>query len=872
MLWHQYSPNEIFESLSVDSSTGLSESEVHERLNRDGQNKLPEGKRVLWWQLFLRQFKSPLIYILIIAAVITALLQHWVDTIVISLAVFVNAGIGFYQEFHASNIFKELQRIVAVRARVLRQGKIHEIDSKNLVVGDIVLFSAGVKVPADVRLFQVHNLWVNEALLTGESGEVEKSIDPISDEKAPLGDRKNMVFMGTIIGQGEGSGIVVSTGAQTEIGKITKLTQQAGGEHTPLQDRIGRLGKVLTLFVGVSAVIIFILGTLQDRPIAETFTVAVAVAVAGIPEGLPAALSVVLAVGTQRILRKKGLVKKLVAAETLGSTNVICTDKTGTLTEGKMKLKKLVVEDARKERALLALAFANEAIIDDREGKRILRGEATDRAKLQAYLEAGGNFAESIDKFPRLGLLPFDSDRGFMASFHASEGRDDSMEVFVTGSPEVVLGRAAFVGQEQKDSIQAQYEDLADQGYRMIAMAWAALPVSKEGLEDASNDELDALVKNLEFGGLAALRDPIRKDVREAVKTTREAGVRVVMVTGDHGLTAKSIGKELGFSIAPEAAINGKELDDLSDSELAKRISGIEIFSRVNPRHKMRIINAWQARGQAVAMTGDGVNDAPALKAADIGISLGSGTDVTKEAADLVLLNNSFSTITASIRQGRIAFDNIRKVTVFLLAGSFTELILVLSSLVLRVPLPLTAVQILWTNLVEDTLPNVALAFEPGEKDVMKRSPISRKDRILDTESKTIIFIVGIFTDIMLLGLFLLLYYFSDLPIEYIRTFIFAALGLDTFFYIYSIRSLRKPIYSYNPLGNPYLVLATLVGVGVMCAAIYLPALNALLGTVPLSIQAWGVILVLGIVEIVGVEIAKLFFLRKNGSIKYKHG
>lgn len=883
MNWYQRDIKKILDELHVEPKRGLAESEVRERLGRDGPNQLPEGRRIKWWQIFLRQFTSPLVYILVIAALITALLGEWVDTAVIVLAVIVNTGIGFYQEFHADNIFKELVRIVTVSARVLRNGEIHDIDSKDLVCGDIIHLSAGVKVPADARLITARNLEVNEALLTGESSAVKKSVSLIKSEAA-LGDRKNMVFTGTTVEQGEGVAVVVATGADTEIGKIAELTQQAGDEATPLQKRIGRLGKILTIFIGISAIIIFVGGILQERNIGETFVVAVAVAVAGIPEGLPAALSVVLAISTQRILRKKGLVKNLIASETLGSTSVICTDKTGTLTEGKMKLKKLLVEENVHSKALLALAFANEAVIENIEGKQastpnklggggqVVRGEATDQAKMEAFLESGGDINAKLEEFPRLVLLPFDSERAYLASFHSQKNKKDSVNIFVSGAPETLLKRAKhFVGpdgtrlltKEKEVQIHKFYEKFAKQGYRVIAVAWRELALkkdSKESFSEASNEKLDSFVKDLTFGGLAAIRDPIREDVREAMVVTRQAGIRVVMVTGDHKFTARAIGKDLGFSTSIEATISGLELDAISESELKKRIANIEIFARVNPKHKMRIIDAWQARGEAVAMTGDGVNDAPALKSADIGVSLGSGTDVTKEVADLVLLDNSFSTIISAIRQGRIAFDNIRKVVVFLLSGSFTELIIILSSLILHVPLPITAAQILWVNLVEDGPPNFALAFESGEEGIMRRKPVGPKEQILNSEAKILIFIVGIITDLMLVGIFFLLYYYSSWSIEHIRTFIFATLGTDALFYVFALKSLSKPIWQTNPFNNRYLVGAVGIGFLMVLAGVYLPVLNQLLRTVPLSLTEILIVIGLGFVEIILIEFVKLLY------------
>jgi P-type Ca2+ transporter type 2C len=877
-MWHSELAADIAVKLKSNVKDGLLQNEARSRLRVYGNNILPKGRKSTWLTFLLRQLRSPLVYILIIGAVLTAWLHEWVDMSVILLAVIVNIAVGFWQEYKSNNILESLQKIIRTHAVVRREGEVREIDSSDIVPGDVILLSAGKTVVADARLILAEHLQIDEALLTGESSPVGKSTEIIEESNPAIGDRYNMVHMGTIVASGSGEALVVGTGAQTEIGKIALLTADTEDEPTPLQLRMGKLGTVLAWIIGVATLVIFAVGILEGLRFDEIFTTAIAVAVAAIPEGLPAAISIILAVSAQRILKRKGVVKRLVAAEALGSASVVCTDKTGTLTEGKMRIKELLLE-GDSESALHALALANEGFIESTEGDLLVRGETTDQAKLQYFIDEGGNYDNLKDTYPRVSLLSFNPANQYIASLHLTPSHRDYL-VFATGSPESILERSTAVGtssshtpisHEKRIALTEQYQKYAAEGFRMIALAERILPREYgSGESDLNNKTVrEDLVNQLVFIGFAAIRDPIRSDVRASIQTAREAGIRVIMLTGDHLLTARTIGSDLGFDSSDSAVLEGKAVDDMSDMDLAKVLEQIDIYARVNPEHKIRIVTALQSAGEVVAMTGDGVNDAPALKSADVGVALDSGTDVAKEASDLILLNNSFTIIISAIQQGRIAFDNIRKVTVFLLIQSFTELILILSALILRVPLPLTAVMILYTNLIEDSFPNIALSFEPGEKDVMKRQPMKKDSRILDTESRFIVFAIGIFADIILVGLFLFLYFFhlDVLGIDFIRTVIFVSLGIDSFFYIYSIKSLRMPIWRYNPFSNHYLSIATILGVGALLAAVYIPALNPILGTVPLTLPFWLLIIGLSIVKMAMVEVAKWWFgYRKNPS------
>ena len=891
MFWYQKTLDSVLSELGSDKLEGISQKKATDRVSKYGKNVLPRGKKVTWLQFLLRQFKSPLVYILLIAAGLTtwiALLPEsadvlsgeggdenkWVDTIVIMMAITVNVAVGFWQEFRSNNILEKLNEVVRTDAFVVRDGEMHEINAELLVPGDVVLLRAGSKIPADARIIEAKNLEIDESILTGESSPVGKRPIELKGDM-PIGDRDNMVHMGTLVARGEGKAIVVATGAESAFGKIALLTQTAEEEPTPLQIRMGKLGSLLAILMGIASVLIFVVGVLQEKDIVEMVTTAVAVAVAAIPEGLPAGISIILAVSAQKILRRKGVVKKLVAAEALGSASVICTDKTGTLTKGKMTLKKLVTEGDKKH-AERILALANEAIIEDIEGEKIVRGETTDQAKLQYFLDNGGDLETEHKNYPRISILTFNPVLKYLASLHKDQN-SNGYKLYVNGAPEVLLklstsyiaegGKVKTLTSDIRKKLNKEYEVLAGEGYRVLGIAERNFDKLNGGentdLEDSETRE--NLTKELTFVGYAGIRDPIRPDVPAAIKEAREAGIRAIMMTGDHILTARAIGGDLGFSKEKGKIFEGKVIEGKSNEELQDLVKTAEIFARVNPEHKMRVVAALQKNGEVVAMTGDGINDAPALKSADIGVAVGSGTDIAKAASDLILLNDSFSIIVEAVRQGRIAFDNIRKVTVFLLAGSFSEIIIIMVPLMMGLEyLPLTAVLLLWTNLVEDSLPNIALSFEPGEKDVMKKPPIKKTEPVLDKESKIIVFAIGLITDFILLGIFLYFYYADTLSVQHLQTLIFAGLGLDTFFYIYSIKNLKASIFSYNIFSNKYLTGATIIGVGLMLIAIYVPGLNRLLETVPLVWNDWAIIVSLGLVKLLGIEIVKWWFIHRD--------
>ncbi len=853
MNWYRLDADDVLHQLG-SSMEGLSNAQVKERILKYGPNQLPQAGKFAAWKFLWGQVKSPLVFILLLAGFITMAIGEYVDMSIIFMSVAVNIGIGFYQEYSSNKILEKLSRMIRVQAYAKRAGYIKVLDADELVPGDIISLKAGMKVPADARVLYVKEFAVNEALLTGESNPVEKLLPPLSVDMV-IGDQKNMVFTGTTVDRGEALAVVTATAKETELGKIADLTQKAEEEKTPLQERLEGLGRMITIIVSIAAILIVIVGVLEKMDFVEIFVTSVAVAVAAIPEGLPAALAVILAVSSQKISRSGGLVKKLIAAESLGSTSIICADKTGTLTEGKMQVEK-VLPIGDKEKLLTGLALANEAII---ESDATIQGESTDQAKMHAFFAADLSLEKVLAAMPRLAMIPFDSVNKYIGSFHKIS--DSKIALFVSGAPELFI---ETLGEDKKVSAKKEYEGLALQGYRMIGVGYREFDANPETVKDLKQEDLKKYVTEMEYLGLAAIRDPIRQDVKEIMNEVRKAGLKVVMITGDHKLTAMAIGKELGILIGDHRVMEGQELNNLSDDQLRERVRDIDIFARVDPVHKLRVVRAWKELGESVAATGDGINDAPALKTADVGIAVASGTDVTKEAADLVLMNDGFVTIIEAIRQGRAAFHNIKKVVIFLLSNSFTELILVLGALILRVPLPITAVQILWTNLVEDGLPNFALAFEPPEERVMRQKPISRKTPLLDSEGKFLSFPLGIATDLILFFIYFELLEQSHLSIEYIRTFIFAALGTDSLFYIFGLRSLDHSVFRINPFQNKYLIGAILLGLVMMTAAVYLPFFNRILETEPLSAMHALYIVGLGVYKLLLVEGVKWFYNRRK--------
>jgi len=858
IFWHNLSPEEIVKTLKSDIRKGLDEKEIPVRQREFGKNKLPEEKPLSRLEIFLEQFRSPLIYILVVAGLVTSLLKEWADTIVIFGAVFLNTTVGFLQENKASKTLRELKKAIKYRARVLRNESFKVVNSEELVPGDIISLRAGDKVPADGRILECQDFKINEMALTGEWLPAKKIVDVLPLE-TPLADRDNMVYMGTVIENGRAKAIVTETGIQTEIGKVAVMLKETPEEKTPYQKKLANFSRMVGIVIAFISFIIFIEGMIEVTELElrerfrEMFTTSVAVAVAAIPEGLPVAMTVILALGMQRILKKKGLVRKLASTETLGSTSVICTDKTATLTEGKMRAAEII---GNKFLTLKAAFLTSEAFIENPEAPKEewrIRGRPTEVALFKAGLEV--KIDKKTLKAKKILELPFNPINKFAAAiFQEKEGKF----LYICGAPERILEYCALTKKE-RETLEKKLEGLTKKRLRVVASAQRKLKKREEA------SPLKDIINNLSFSGFITLKDPVRKEVKEAMKICRQAGMKVIIVTGDHKLTAKAVAEELGFKIKEKNILMGADLDKLTDKELDKALEKIKIFARVEPRHKMRIIEAWQKKGEVVAMTGDGINDAPALKKADIGVALGSGTDVAKEASDLILLNDSFSIIVAAVEEGRAILDNIRKVITYLLSDSFTEVLLIGISILAGMPLPITAVQILWVNLIEDGLPDTALAFEPKEKDLMKRRPGGQEIPLLTKEMKALIFIIGLIDDFILLGLFFWLFNkFGPDKINYIRTMVLSALALDTFYVALACKSLRRNLWHINPLSNKFLNLAIIFGILMLLLAVYNPFLQNLLKTVPLGVSDWKILIFLSIIEIILIESTKYYFISKK--------
>jgi len=878
--WHNLSDKEIVKTLRTDVNKGLDEKEIIAYQKEFGKNKLPEEKPLSTLKIFLEQFQSPLIYILVVAGFITLVLKQFTDSLVIWGAVFLNVIVGFIQENKSSKTLKELKKTVKHETKTLRRGVLRVIDSLELVPGDIILLSPGDKVPADARIVESNELKINEIALTGEWLSAQKQTD-ILPKETPLADRNNMIYTGTVVEDGKAKAVVVETGSQTEIGKIALFIKESKEEKTPYQKKLANFSKTVGIFITIISIGIFFEGVISGGNPLEMFITAIAVAVAAIPEGLPVAMTVILALGMRKILKKGGLVRKLSSTETLGSTTIICTDKTATLTEGTMMVARVITptqilnKNSLGQDEALALkiaSFCSEAFIENPDYPRekwILRGRPTDKALLRAGIERGLiKFGELEPK--KISELPFSTINKFIATLFRE---NKTTLLYVSGAPERIIERCQFVtagGRKMKltperlSSLENKLKKLTGAGLRVVASAYKQVSIQQSEIQN-----LEKEANGLVFAGFITLKDPVRKEVKDAIKTCRQAGLRPIIVTGDHKLTAQSVAKDIGFKINKENILEGKELDALSDRDFEKILDKIKIYARVEPKHKTRIVEAWQERGEVVAMTGDGINDAPALKRADIGVALGSGTEVAKETADLILLNDSFSIIIKAIQEGRAIVDNIRKVIVYLLSDSFTEVVLITGSMLIawltKQPwvLPITAAQILWLNLIEDGLPDIALAFEPEERDLMKLKPAGHKIPLLTREMKTIIFIIGIITDLMLLGLlFWLLGKTND--IAHIRTMIFATLSVDSLFYVFSCKSLRRNLWEINPFSNKFLVVAFVVGILMLVSAIYVPFLQSLLKTVPLAFQDWLVVGTLGFIEIVLIEATKWYFIARH--------
>lgn len=849
---------EVGDIWQTDLRTGLSEIEAERRINVFGPNIIEKRSQAPGFLILFNQFKSPLILILLFAGLVTFFIAHYRDALFIFAAVIANAALGFYQEYKAEKALAELKTYLKQRARVVRGGVEREIDAANLVPGDIIHLTQGDRIPADGRLVFINDLQVDEAILTGESLPVSKSVEPVNSGAA-VGDQSSMVFAGTLVIQGLGTAVVCRTDFSTELGKIAALVAESRREETPLQTAIKRFGIKAGIWLGLLTLIIFGLGVTLGYSRVEMFLISVAIAVSAVPEGLPVAMTVILAIGVQRMARRKGVIRKLIAAETLGSTTVILTDKTGTLTMAKMELSKILPVVGGEEENLLELALINtNALVENpndppsewRVHGRILETTLVKSAALRSI---------SVEKVKKktsiLNSLPFNAINKFSASL-IHEG-EKHLLVFL-GAPDIFVRHSTLDDTEQKNALK-EIGSLAGSGELVMGVATKEM---KKKEDFAFSQDLE--LTSLSFQGLITLRDPIRPSVKEAIRSVEASGVRVVIVTGDHRGTAEAVAKEVGIRLEEGGVLDSAELQTLPDNDLKKRLPFLRVISRVSPFDKMRIVKAFQETGEVVAMTGDGVNDAPSIKQADVGIAMGSGTEVARDVADLVLLNDDFETIAAAVEEGRQIMNNIRKVIVYLLSSVADELLLIGGALLTGLVLPLNALQILWVNLFSDSFPAVAFAFEK-DIDGLTHRPRSMKAGLFDPLMRFLILFIGLSTSALLFILYGLLLQ-AGFPEDLVRTFIFASFGSYTLFLAFSVRSLEKSIFQYPVFSNRYLVAGVGAGMALMGAAIYIPFLQSLLGTVALPL-VWilGVLLVGGL-NILAIECGKEVFRRKKST------
>ena len=880
-LWHALERAEV-ESYLETSEYGLSQAEAEHRLERYGPNQLEEEPPASALEVLLRQFKSPLIYILLIAAAVTLVLGEYVDAGVIGAVLLLNAVIGFTQERRAEASVRALMQLAAPRARVIREGREQEVGSRELVLGDLVLLESGSRVPADLRLVRTTNLSIDESLLTGESVPVDKRSVP-QEEHAQLAERKNMAYMGSVVSSGRGKGYVVATGAQTELGKVAESVREEEEPKTPLQRRMDRFARIVGVVVAISAVLAFGVGLLLGESPQEMLLVGVALAVAAVPEGLPVVFTITLALGVRRMAKRNAIIRRLPAVETLGSTSTIGSDKTGTLTENRMTVEEvwsarhtfavidgtsgLADESRPLHLTLLGGVLTNEAEIHPSEDHYETHGDPTEAALLVSAARMGVDPREARGSYELYADSPFESERQYSASVRE---RDGEHLLFVKGAPERVLGMCERAISDEGaidldgEAVHRAAQEMAAEGLRVLAVAYKELPEPPDP-EEVPEPE------GLTFLGLQGMMDPPREGVRDAVAGCQEAGIRVVMITGDHATTARAIARDLGIADENGPVLAGAELEDMTDEELRYRVREVSVYARVTPEHKLRVVRALKSWDETVAVTGDGVNDAPALKAADIGIAMGrSGTDVAREASDMVLTDDNFTSIYSAVKEGRVTFDNVRKVTFFLISTGAAAVIAILSALILGMPLPFLPAQLLWLNLVTNGLQDVALAFEPGERGVLKRPPRVRNEGVISRLLWERTVLAGL---VMAVGTLLLFWWELNRTgsLELAQTVALTTMVLFMAFHAGNARSEHRSVFSLSPLSNPFLLVAVVAALAVHAAALYLPATQFVLRVEPIAeLGAWVRMVLVASTIIFAMEMHKLLRRGSDPILGYK--
>jgi Ca2+-transporting ATPase len=862
----------------------LDNAEAARRLEQFGANELQAAHRVSPWEILLEQFKNVLVLILLAATVLSLFLGHGIESVVIAIIVLFAVGLGFVQEYRAERAIEALREMAAPTATAIRNGAEVKVPARELVPGDIIILHTGDRIPADARLLEAVNLQVEEAALTGESMPVEKHTAPLSSDDLPVGDRKNMVYAGTAVTYGRGRALVAATGMQTEFGKIAQMLQSIEVGRTPLQQNLDRVGMVLARAALVVVAIIVVLGLLRGQPFVEMIIFGIALAVAVVPEALPAVVTISLAIGVQKMVKRHALIRRLAAVETLGSTSVICSDKTGTLTRDEMTARRIysggrlysvsgagyvpegefstdggapatVTPQLREMLTAAALASDTRLVRSD-DGGWDIKGDPTEGALIVAAAKAGLQKEALETTHPRVHEIPFSSETKRMTTLHAANGNgaaNGQVIAYAKGAPEVILesctsvlasGGEAALDAAKRAEILAVAQEMAGEALRVLAIASKpkASPTSAES--------------DMTFLGLVGMIDPPRPEAKAAITTCAEAGIRPVMITGDHPVTAQAVARELGLLSNGGRVVTGAELEAMPEEQLSREVEEIGVYARVSPAHKLRVVTAWQENGHIVAMTGDGVNDAPALKKADIGVAMGiTGTDVTKEAAAMTLTDDNFASIVAAVEEGRGVFGNIKKYLMFLLSSNIGEIGLMTGAAVLGLGTPLSAVQILYVNLATDGLPALALAVDPPEKDLMKRKPRDPRTGIFTRPVVTLMVLGGIWSTIINLGLYIWALN-SGHSMEQAMTMTFLSLVLIQFFKAYNFRSDRHSVLN-NTFANKWLNWAVLWELALLILIVYVPFLQEPFGTYPLTLNEWLLIAALAVTIVPVLETAK---------------
>ena len=872
-MWSTLDVKDVQRKLKTSINVGLTEEEAQSRKKQYGENKLAEGKKESLFIKFIKQFNDFMIITLLIASGISAGISYiqktndYIDSIIIVAIVVLNATVGVIQESKAEKSIEALNQLTAPKAKVKRNNMLKTIDSKELVPGDIIIVETGDYIPADCRLINSYNLKVEESALTGENLPVLKDANCIVSEKAAVGDMQNLVFATTMVVNGHAEAIVTETGMNTKVGKIAGMIIKDEAPETPLQKRLGDVGKKLGIVALLICVLIFFIGLIKKIPIMEIFMTSVGLAVAAIPEGLPAVVTIMLSIGVTKMAKKNSIIRKLPAVETLGSSNVICSDKTGTLTQNKMKVMEIIGLDQnpfRKKEILEMACMCTDCNIN--YSTKEVDGEATEKAIVEAALDVGIDKNELYSKMQRVNDIPFDSERKMMSTIHKVGNK---YRVITKGAPEILIkkcnrylenNREQNLNSENIRKINKINEQMADKALRVIAVGY-------KDLDELPLDVNTSLEENLTFCGLIGMIDPPREGVKEAINICKHAGIKTVMITGDHILTAKAIAKELGILRVGDLAITGQQLDEIPNEDFEKNIMRYSVFARVSPEHKVKIVKAFRKSGNVVAMTGDGVNDAPALKNADIGIAMGkTGTDVAKNASDMILADDNFVTIVEAVKEGRHIYDNIKKAVHFLLATNIGEIVAIFVGLLIGLDTPLLAIQLLWINLVTDSLPAIALGLEPIDKNIMNKKPKKSNESIFAGGLWGSIFIEGMMIGILTLFAFAIGN--NKYGIEVGRTMAFFTLSALELVHSINARS-EESIFKIGIFSNIYLVGAFIVGIMLQFLVIAIPSLAQIFESVPLTLNQWIYVAVISILPLIIIELQKRINEFKFGKVIY---